>query len=289
MSCTSPLTVPSTTRPFPPESALSMCGSRYATAAFMVSALWSTNGSCISPLPNNSPTVFMPSSRTSLMIDSAGRVPSASSRSAVESVGVAVDDARFETLFDRPVGPVLLFDLAGFDIFEERQKLDQRVVVVGAAVIHQVERHLTGPLVDLVHRENPRRVHDGGVEARLGALVEEHAVEHMAGGGFEAEAHVGHAENRGDPGQLRLDPLDGLDGLDTVPSQVFLAGAERECESVEHEVGGLDAVLLGGELVDPLGHPNLPVGRAGLALFVDREAHDRCAVLTRQAQDTVAA
>ncbi|COW52527.1 Uncharacterised protein [Mycobacterium tuberculosis] len=69
MSCTSPLTVASTMRPLPESSSeRSMCGSRYATAAFITSADCSTNGSCIWPEPKSSPTVFMPASRCSLMI-----------------------------------------------------------------------------------------------------------------------------------------------------------------------------------------------------------------------------
>src|SRR5665647_2843435 len=49
----------------------------------MTSADCSTNGSCICPEPNSSPTVLMPLSRSSLMMASAGLIPSASSRSAV--------------------------------------------------------------------------------------------------------------------------------------------------------------------------------------------------------------
>ena len=81
MSCTSPRTVASTIRPFPDPSTRSMCGSRWLTAAFIVSALCSTNGSCIFPDPNSSPTTFIPSSRCSLMIVSASISSSASSRS----------------------------------------------------------------------------------------------------------------------------------------------------------------------------------------------------------------
>ena len=81
MSCTSPRTVASTMRPLPPEpSTRSRWGSRWATEIFMVSADCSTNGSCISPLPKSSPTSFMPSSRTSLMMES-GSMPSAIARS----------------------------------------------------------------------------------------------------------------------------------------------------------------------------------------------------------------
>ena len=51
-------------------STFSMCGSRWATAAFIVSADCSTKGSCIWPAPNRSPTTFMPASRMSLMMSS---------------------------------------------------------------------------------------------------------------------------------------------------------------------------------------------------------------------------
>jgi hypothetical protein len=51
-----------------------MCGSRWATEAFIVSADCSTNGSCISPAPKRSPTIFMPASRMSLMMAS-GAMP----------------------------------------------------------------------------------------------------------------------------------------------------------------------------------------------------------------------
>ena len=70
MSCTSPRTVASTIVPFSWPSTRSMNGSRYLTAAFIVSADCSTNGNCILPAPNSSPTVFMPSSRMLLMMSS---------------------------------------------------------------------------------------------------------------------------------------------------------------------------------------------------------------------------
>ena len=130
MSWTSPFTVPRTTRPLPPASAFSMCGSRYATAAFIVSALCSTNGSCISPRPNSSPTTFMPSSSTSLTIDSAGRDLELLLEVGLEAVAVAVDDAVLEALLDRPAGAVLLLDRGGVDALEERHELGERVVAV---------------------------------------------------------------------------------------------------------------------------------------------------------------
>ena len=68
MSCTSPFTVARRILPRPSSSLFSMKGSRIATACFITSALCSTNGNCISPLPKSSPTVFIPVSRWSLII-----------------------------------------------------------------------------------------------------------------------------------------------------------------------------------------------------------------------------
>ncbi|CAO0829013.1 hypothetical protein SMICM17S_11824 [Streptomyces microflavus] len=82
MSWTSPRTVASTIVPLPSASDFSMCGSRWATAIFMTSADWRTNGSCIWPEPNSSPTTFMPSSSVLLTMSRAGVSWSASSRSA---------------------------------------------------------------------------------------------------------------------------------------------------------------------------------------------------------------
>ena len=84
MSCTSPFTVASNMRPRPPSLVFSICGSRYATADFITSALCNTKGSCISPLPKSSPTTFIPSRRWSLMMAS-GANPSvmAASKSSV--------------------------------------------------------------------------------------------------------------------------------------------------------------------------------------------------------------
>jgi hypothetical protein len=90
-------------------STFSMCGSRWATAVFIVSADWSTNGSCISPEPNSSPTTFMPAEEVSLMISSGGdALGQGLVEVAVEAVAVAVDDALARALLDRPAGAVLL-------------------------------------------------------------------------------------------------------------------------------------------------------------------------------------
>ena len=96
MSCTSPLTVASTIVPLPASSVRSMCGSRYATADFMTSADCSTKGSCIWPDPNRSPTVFMPSSSTSLTIAKAVRVVQCLIEVCFQANPFAVNDASLQ-------------------------------------------------------------------------------------------------------------------------------------------------------------------------------------------------
>ena len=165
----------------------------------------------------------------------------------------------------------------------------ERVVARLAAVVDQIEGEALGLLVGLVHGQDPGGVDDGGIEAGLHTLVEEHGVEHVAQRRLEPEADVRDAEDRRHAGQLRLDAADGLDGLHGVLAEVLLAGAEREREGVEDQVAGFEAVVVHRQVVDPLGHPHLPVGRAGLALLVDGEADDGGPVFPGQGEDPVAA
>ena len=219
MSWTSPLTVPMTNTPLPPASAFSMCGSRNATAAFIVSALCSTNGSCISPLPNRSPTTFMPSSRTSLMIDerlAAARPAPRRARRSRPSRSPSMMRCLSRSSTGQPERSSLL-DGADLDAVEVGHQLGERVVAVAAAVVDEVERELARLLVDLVHRHDARRVHDRGVEPGLAALVQEHAVQHVADRRVQPEAHVREPEDRRRAGQLGLDPPDRLDRLHARP------------------------------------------------------------------------
>ena len=288
MSCTSPLTVASTTVPLPPWSDFSMCGSRNATAVFIVSADWSTKGSCISPEAKRSPTTFIPASKMSLTISSAPSPdPSASVEVALEPVAVAVDDALAQPLVDRPVGVVVRGARVDLDPLEEGQQLLQRVVVVGAPVVDEVEADLLGPLLDPRQRQDLRRVHDGRVEAGLHALVQEHRVEHLAGRRVEPERHVGQAQDRRHPRQLGLDRADALDRLDAVEPALLHAGRQRQRQRVEQEVLGRQPVALDGDVADVAGRPQLPLGRAGLALLVDAGAHDGGAELAGQPQERV--
>ena len=82
-----------------------MCGSRKATAVFITSADCSTNGSCISPDPNSSPTVFMPGEQ--VLVDDVERRPTGLERLVevvLEAVGLAVDDPALQPLAERQRG-----------------------------------------------------------------------------------------------------------------------------------------------------------------------------------------
>ena len=132
-------------------------------------------------------------------------------------------------------------------------------------------------------------MHDGGVEPGLHALVQEHAVEHVAGSGGEPEADVGEPEGGVDPRQLGLDAPDRLDRGHRVAAQVVVAGGQREGEGVEDQVGRFQAVALDRQVVDAAGDPELPLDVAGLALLVDQQADHRRAVGAGQGHDPVEA
>ena len=213
-----------------------------------------------------------------------------------QPVAVAVDDALAEALLDRPVGAVLGDDLGGLHVGEDLEQLVERVVAgvaarqraLGAASVpDQVQADVALLVGDAVERQDLGGVHDRRVQPGLDALVQEDAVEHVAGRRLQAEADVGQAEGGADAGQLGLDAADGLDGGDGVAAQVVVAGGQREGERVEDQVLGLQAVALDRQVVDAVRDAHLPLDVAGLALLVDEQDDDRGAVLLGQAEHPV--
>ena len=194
----------------------------------------------------------------------------------LQAVADPVDDAALEALVDRQGGQVLGAGRLGHLLaLEQGHELLQRVVALTAPVVDQVEGDLALLVVDAVHGQDAGRGDDGRVEPGLAGLVQEHRVEHLAGGRGQAEGDVGDAQDGPDPGQLGLDPPDRLEGGHGVAPQVLLARPEREGESVEDEVLGGQAVLVDGQVVDAVGDAQLPVDVAGLALLVDQQGDQR--------------
>ncbi|CAM5610994.1 hypothetical protein KAURM247S_00180 [Kitasatospora aureofaciens] len=222
------------------------------------------------------------------MISSAGRSPSASSRSAsrpprspsmirrcsLSSSGSAASSCALEALTE-----------AVETFFEQLQQALQRVVAVPAAVVHQVEGGLALVLGDPGDRQDLGGVHDRRVQAGLHALVQEDRVEHHAGGRVEAEGDVRQAEGGLHPRVAALELADRLDRLDAVPAGLLLAGGQGEGEAVDQDRALVDAVV-GGQLGDqPLGDLHLLLGRTGLALLVDGQRDQAGAVLAGQRRD----
>ena len=85
------------------------------------------------------------------------------------------------------------------------------------------------------------------------------------------------------PGSSALIAPDPLDGLDPVAPALLHAGRQRQRQGVEEEVLGFEPVALHRDVADGPRRPQLPLGRAGLALLVDAGAHDGGAELAGQA------
>ncbi len=254
MSCTSPLTVASTTVPFCWPSTRSMCGSRHATAAFMVSADCSTKGSCILPEPKSSPTTFMPSSRKTLMISRGLWVSMASLRSSSMPEAVAVDDALLQALLDRG-GTLLLRGFGALAIAEEGDIGVERIVAGLAPVVDQVLGDARLGLGDLVERQDARDMDDRRGEAALQRVVEEHRVQHVARRRVEAEGNIGEAQCDLALRQLRRDALDGVEGMEAELAVVLVAGADGEGQGIDDEIGLRQTVAPAGEVAQAAWRP----------------------------------
>ena len=196
MSWTSPFTVASTSVPLPPSSDFSMCGSRYATALFIVSADCRTNGSCISPDANRSLTTFIPARSQSLTMSSAGLISSAAERSSSRPLRAASTMRRARRSSSGRAG-----ELVGCRRRRHRRALEQlevppeRVVTFASLVVDDFERDLALLVGDARQREDLRRRDDRHVEAALDGFVQVDGVENLASGSVEPERDVADPEN----------------------------------------------------------------------------------------------
>ena len=95
----------------------------------------------------------------------------------------------------------------------------------------------------------PLAIDDGVIEARLGALVEEHGVEYFAPCRGQPERHVRDAQDGSALREARLDGPDAVDGLDRRADVVLVARPHWKDEGVEDEVARGEPVLLGEQRV----------------------------------------
>ncbi len=173
--------------------------------------------------------------------------------------------------------------------FEHGEQGREGVVALPPPVVDEIEADLPGLLVDLRQRQDtaactmaasrPASTHSWrNIELRTWRAA-----------GVEAEGDVGQSDHGEDPGELGLDPPDALDRLDAVASTLLHAGRQGQDQRVEDQVGRLEPVAVDGDVVDGPGRPELPFGRAGLALGVDTGTDDGGPVLPGQGEEAVEA
>ena len=136
---------------------------------------------------------------------------------------IAVDDALLESFLDRQEHLILTathFDALGTS--EPFDELEQRVVVLGATIVDQVECDLFVFLIELVRRNDLAGVHDRRVEAVLDRFGHVDRIEDLARVRIETEADVAKAEDRAHAGHVLFDQLDALERLLTGIARCFV-------------------------------------------------------------------
>ncbi len=118
-----------------------------------------------------------------------------------QALAVAVDDAVLQPTLHR-FGALLHGGVRGLAVGEDLQQLLQRIVAVRAPVEDQVLGDLHLLRRDQVQRADLRHMHDGAGHAGAHRMIEEHAVQHRARRGVQAEADVRQAENDLDIGEF---------------------------------------------------------------------------------------
>ena len=204
-----------------------------------------------------------------------------------EVLPVAVDDALREAVLELFRAALLLGLLAGA-VLEQRHEGLQRVVAVGAAVEDQIlgDPHLL--LRDAVQRQDLREMHDRAGQAAPQRMVEEHRVQHLPRRRVEAERDVRQAEDDLALGHALADRARSRRACcspslrsSSLPVQIVkVSGSNSRSDRRQ-------AVLVAGEIVEPLGDPQLVVDLLGHALLVDRQRDHRRAEALRELQALV--
>ena len=88
-----------------------------------------------------------------------------------QTIPFSLDDPVLEAPFDRPSGPILLFDRSGLHVREQLEDLLERVVGFRATVVDQIKSRLLLFGRDSVQRLDTSCMHDGSVESVLDGLV----------------------------------------------------------------------------------------------------------------------
>ena len=261
---------------------------RTATAFFITRALLTTWGRNIRPAPNRSPTTFMPAisgpSMTSSGRAAARRASSVSSTMKASMPATRAWVSRSSTGRSRQARSSAARSIPASPAYCAGQ-LEQALRGVGPAVQHDVLDPLAELGLDVVVDRQDAGVDDGHVEAGRDRVVEEDRVDRLAHPvvAAEGERDVRDAARCPRPGELDLQPADGLDERDRVGVVLLHPGRDREDVGVEDDVLGLEPDDLGQQVVGAPQDGDPPLDRLGLALLVEGHDHDRRAVAPAQA------
>ena len=173
-----------------------------------------------------------------------------------EILPVAVDDPLREAVLQL-LRTALLFRLLAGAVLEQRDEGLQRVVAVGAAVEDQIlgDPHLL--FGDAVQRQDLREMHDRAGQPAAQRVVEKHRVQHLPRQRVEAERDVRQAEDDLALGHALADRGDRIQRIEAELAVVLVAGADREGQRVEQQIARRQAMPVAGEIIEPLGDPQL--------------------------------
>ena len=161
---------------------------------------------------------------------------------------------------------------------------DQTLTRVRATVQHHVFHPFAQRGLQVVVHTDHARVDDAHVHARLDRVVQEHGVDGLAHRVVtpEAEGHVGHATRHLGTRQILLDPARGFDEVHRIVVVLFDAGGDGKNVRVKNDVFGWKAHLVHQHAVSAFTNLDLAFVGVGLAFFVKRHDHGRCAIALNQ-------
>ena len=114
-------------------------------------------------------------------------------------------------------------------------------------------------------------------------MVEEHAVQHCRAGGFSPNEMFDRPRMIWQSG-IASASRDRLQRIEAELAVVLVAGADREGQRIEQQIGLRQAVLVAGEIEQPAGDRELVLGLLRHAGLVDGQRDHRGAEPLRQAQ-----
>ena len=164
-----------------------------------------------------------------------------------QPLAVAIDDAVLQAALDG-LGALLLGGVGGLAVGENLQQLLQRVVALARRSKIRSSQTFTSSGAIRCSGRILLDMHDGAGHAGLHRMVEEHRVQHGAGGRVEAEGDVGEAKDDLDIREFVPDHLDAFQRPQAELAVILIAGGDGEGERVDQQIRLRQAVFVAGEI-----------------------------------------